>query len=149
MIEHYLILVTDDYAGNYEREMAGFVFGVSDPDLPRYDEFKDRWTEQERADAALFGGDSELEGICSPMIHEEYGPVMVDLDPADSSNLLVKIEDELWGEVTPEVIEKVKQRAQRFCEEIYHPPHYDPEFRVRFSGLRHRIRAITEADEVL
>jgi hypothetical protein len=155
-VEHYLIIDTSQYAGNFERELVGFVFGV-------YDEYGDHqampWiesqTEEERKDVELFAG-GEKEGILDMFPRHDYGMVWVDIEGAGwpCNYVRVKIMSECWDEVTQEVLDKLVERCKRFCELYNSIPGImsrlpSEDHQIEFMGLRHQTREIRTTIEKL
>jgi hypothetical protein len=141
---HYLIIDTDSYAGDFERELVAFVFGIVD-EYEQDSSYYSNLTDEEKIDVEVFTGGEDEDGI----VEWEYGEwglsaqtIVSPLENEDfvwARSVQVKIMSEHWDKITLEVLGKLRGRANRFCK-LYG---------VEFTGLRHLEQTVESTYEVI
>ena len=130
-VSHTLELLIDGAAGNVELELLSFVFGVDSFENESRDA-RHLLTEQERDDIASDLGEDFLE-----FFPTEYGYDRVRVSSAQAwgvtySSVLVQPTNGGWDALTPEAIQRLKARAERYLNEHSGYPQ-------SFRGLLHTV----------
>ena len=149
-VTHFLDFVCEGWTGNFETEFVSYVFGHVDYDRERNDYSK--YLPAEELEQLQETFDEFLDGW-----YGEYGlsfqePGQVRFGPENElrHTVQVRVMDTMWQEVvTPELIEGLKERAERFFT-VYleHLPSYQMK-EGKFLGLVHSTSTVTDSPQEL
>lgn len=121
--DHWLIVVTDDYAGNFTRELGSYAFGVIDEYASEDEDWSvdtDNLASSEQTYSDFWTRAVEY------FATEEYGmmPYEICNDPASNDNsynsVKFKIYSDQWGKMnkSPDFVEFLKKRLAEACDRL-------------------------------